>query len=356
MTETGLGVVTMSPRGRVEYVSDALQKMLGVTAGDFRDRTILEVLEVRGEDGVRLLAPEDYPLNRALDGDVVADALLTVRTGDDRLLYLRCNAAPLRDPFGNITAAVALLQDVTSELAVRREQDELRARLIETINHEFRTPLTKLFGHAELLEEAAETLDPATLRKSIGAVLDAAGDLRDFLQVLSGLVDLETHTRLNPRFGDVVQSLAPVVATCSDQAKVRGVTLVTDLPERLHVTLDHDETARAVREVLVNAIQHAPRGSEVVLRVSQEGSCVELEVCDAGPGIPEADLRRVLEPFERGIHPDEPLNGRGLGLPIANTVATAHGGRLTLESNDPVGLRARLSMPRGRSHTTTSPR
>lgn len=348
IAQTGLPVVTVSTAGQVEYVSPGLERLLGRSILGLADTDLGDALDICNEDGSVPLKPQDYPLVRARHGENVADALVTVRTADGRLVYLRVNAAPLRAPDGTVIAAVALLEDVTTEQSIRREQDELRTRLIETINHEFRTPLTKLFGHAELLQDLGEDLPPP-LRRSVDAMLQASGDLRDFLQVLSELVDLERHARLNPTYGDLAERLRDLVESRAGQAAAKDVRLVADLPDELQVSVDHKETARAVRELLANALHYAPPGSEVVVRLAGADPLVEIEVSDEGPGIPEADRQRLLEPFERGAQPNQPVNSRGLGLAIAHTVATAHGGRLTLSSREPCGLRASLAIPRGRS-------
>jgi signal transduction histidine kinase len=84
----------------------------------------------------------------------------------------------------------------------------------------------------------------------------------------------------------------------------------------------------------------------IALRVRHDRT-VDIDVQDDGPGIPDAEKLRVLEPFYRGDDARS-LNGQdsfGLGLSISRVIAEAHGGSLTLHDTDPTGLIARLSLP-----------
>lgn len=99
-------------------------------------------------DGRSPLPVEDIPLVRARHGEVVRDALVVARPPAGCLIYLCCNASPLTDTEGRITGAIVLLQDVTGERAALERQVDLRDRLLETINHHLRTPVTSLLGNA----------------------------------------------------------------------------------------------------------------------------------------------------------------------------------------------------------------
>jgi signal transduction histidine kinase len=76
-----------------------------------------------------------------------------------------------------------------------------------------------------------------------------------------------------------------------------------------------------------------------------DGAVAEVAISDNGPGIDDNERRRLIEPFERGSHPRQDVTGRGLGLAVAHTVASAHGGTLQLSTNRPRGLRATLRFP-----------
>lgn len=82
------------------------------------------------------------------------------------------------------------------------------------------------------------------------------------------------------------------------------------------------------------------------LELQVKPQAVEVTVTDQGSGIPTRDRDRLLQPFERGNHPGQPTNSKGLGLAIARTIAGAHGGTVTLRDNEPTGLVAALTLTR----------
>lgn len=174
----------------------------------------------------------------------------------------------------------------------------------------------------------------------------AATELSDLVLRVSGLADLGSHAKLNPTdcnlaglLRDVARQFAPVLGA-------RAIELDADFPDRVTGTMDPGEITRAVVELLANAGQFAPPGSRVRLELRVGPQSVEVTVTDQGSGVPVQDRARLAQPFERGNHPGQPTNSKGLGLAVARTIAAAHGGTLALRDNDPTGLVAALSLPR----------
>jgi PAS domain S-box-containing protein len=341
LARTSLSVAACDAAGSMTFLSPALQEMFGRTHEGLHASEFVESFDLYDADGSCRLRAEDVPLSRALRGEVVKDALISARLENGDLVFLRCNAAPLRGPDEQLTGAVVLVQDVTSEQTAHREQEELRHRLLMTLNHEFRTPLTKLMGHAELLQEEQ---DPLLAGRSLYVVWKSAEELAGLMDTISTLLDLEAHTKLARTHTDVaelVRGIAGDFTGCD-----RGVRLVAEVPESLPATVDPVKTRKAIVELLTNAATYSPRDAEIRLRVSGDSTTVRVAVCDAGSGVPPQHRDRLLQPFERGDHPLQPVDGKGLGLAIARTVAVAHGGQLELTSADPRGLCATLLFSR----------
>ena len=105
-----------------------------------------------------------------------------------------------------------------------------------------------------------------------------------------------------------------------------------------------------MRQALTNLIDNAvAHGKNVAVRIEDSAAWLRVVVEDDGPGIPEADLARVTEPFVR-LDASRSLDtgGVGLGLAIVRDAAAYHGGTLVLENRDSGGLRATLQLPRAR--------
>ena len=345
LNQTAVGIAATDASGRMTLLSPALQALFGLRPDLMTESEFVDRFDLYAEDGVTRLRPEDVPLTRARGGELVRDAVITARIADGSLAYLRCNAAPLRDDDGTINGAITLVQDITAERAALREQGELRHRLVDTINHEFRTPLAAVLGHAELLHDIADELPPSA-RHSLDRMVDAGQRLTDLVRTLSELADLEADTQLAKTYGDVVELVRDTVHEVDGPARDRELELVVDAPATLAVTVDPRKLRKAFRALLDNAVAHAPTGSGVCVGVSRRDGWFDVVVADSGAGIPPRERDRLVQPFERGTEdPGPPATGRGLGLAIAQTVATAHGGSLTLEANEPRGLCARLTLP-----------
>ncbi|GAB6984109.1 PAS domain-containing sensor histidine kinase [Nocardioides pyridinolyticus] len=344
LAQTGLLVAASDREGRISLLSPGMQDLFDLPFERMTEDELSDRFRLYTHDGSAPLATEDVPLVRARRGETVRDELITTRTEAGCLVYLRCNASPLVDRLGRPNGAIVLVQDVTAERAALERQAELRERLLATVNHHFRTPVTNLLGYAEVLDDQRQAIPPESHR-AVDAVLRAAKQLGALLETVSALVDLDRHTELTRTSGDLAVALRQAARTLQPIFDAQAVGLRVDLPPRLPAVIDFAEVRRAVSELLKNAATYAPAGSTVELRARVDDGGIEVTVADQGPGIEEADRARLLQPFERGAHPRQDVTGKGLGLAIANTVATAHGGVLVLAPQSPQGLCAMLRLP-----------
>jgi PAS domain S-box-containing protein len=333
--------------GTITFISPGLQRILG---RQFRHEPVADLAhdaDLSTWDGSEPLSTDELPLMRALRGEVVTDALITVRSTTGGRAYLRSNGAPVTDEKGTVKGAIVVIQEITADHLAKGEREELRERLVSTVNHELRTPLAKLLGHAELLRE--RNVDDPAARKSIDAISRAANDLKELADTITDLSDLHAHTLVTRRYANVADVLRDAVASHREPGGARGVVLVPEIPPELPAFVDPRAIRRAVVELLRNASTYAPAGSNVRVRVDDDELTVRVSVCDDGSGIPAAEVDRLIQPFERGNHPMQPVNSRGLGLAVANAVAVAHGGELVLQPGADRGLCASLVLPRNPS-------
>jgi PAS domain S-box-containing protein len=189
MERTGVGLAACDADGRLTLLSPVLQELFGVPFAPVPEEQFPRFFRLMAEDGSTPLAYWDTPLGRARRGEYVRDALLTSRRPDGPLTHLRCNAAPLADDSGELQGAVVLVQDVTREREAERDKAAVQARVVDTINHEFRTPLAALIGHLELIRDRADDL-PDDLARSLDAIERAGWRLRDLVDCATELVEL----------------------------------------------------------------------------------------------------------------------------------------------------------------------
>jgi signal transduction histidine kinase len=205
---------------------------------------------------------------------------------------------------------------------------EDRTRMLMAISHDLGTPLTRLRLRAEELAEDVHKRrmleDIALMNASIASAIS---------YVREGGVTEAVETA----------DLPSLVETICDRFEDEGHPIAYEGPRHLAVRC----LPFALERALVNLVDNAVKfGSSVTVRLEATGAGdVSIEVEDDGPGIPDTEKLRVLEPFYRTDAARRNVSGFGLGLAIALAVARHHTGTLTLHDRAPHGLRARLRIP-----------
>ena len=205
---------------------------------------------------------------------------------------------------------------------------EERTRLLAAMSHDLKTPITRMRLRAELLDDEA-------LRGKLEAdLLEMEAMVTQTLEFMRGL----TAEPKEPV--DVARLLEQVRA--DNAAMGRGVT-VKPSPVRPYAG-SPGLLKRCIANLVDNAVAY---GKAAEVEAGDGPTSLEIRVRDRGPGIPEADLERVFEPFVR-LEPSRSreTGGTGLGLGIARNIARAHGGDVRLRNAEGGGLEAILTLPR----------
>lgn len=222
----------------------------------------------------------------------------------------------------------------------------------DNIAHDLRSPLTR---HRSRLEAAlhhppsAEDL-PDWLERNlvdIDQVLSTFQSLLRIARVNSGLLRSEFHEL------DLSRLVRDAIELMDALAEERGLSLHGSAPESAPYTGHRDLLFQVVLNLLDNAIKYSPPGGKVDITLRAEGPDWIIEVCDQGPGIPPAERSRVFERLYR-MDSARSTPGLGLGLSLVQSVATLHGGRITLDDGGP-GLKAAMHLPRAPGPATQSP-
>jgi signal transduction histidine kinase len=207
------------------------------------------------------------------------------------------------------------------------EAGERQRAFVADAAHELRSPLT---GMRAQLEVAMHHPDPATWRPTAESVLE------DTLRLGRTIEDLLATAQLDsgavPR--REVVDLGAVVRGVAGRLATPRVPVQVDAAPGVQVRGDAEGLARAVHNLLDNAVRHAAGGVDVTVRA--EGAVVVLEVADDGPGVPPADRERIFERFARlDDARDRDAGGTGLGLAIVRQVVRAHGGEVAVADDGP---------------------
>ena len=187
MCRAGLAVAVMDGSGRLSMLSPGSELLLHQRLAAVPAESLPEVFHLYSEGGGRLLEPDEVPIVRASGGEVVEDAIVTVRTPGQPVRHLRVNATPIVGINGERNGAWAVMTDVTSLVAAAR--GELSRSLAETVNHNLRTPLATILGHAELLLDDKDEL-PQHATASVDALWRAGQRLNEVVTWISEWIDL----------------------------------------------------------------------------------------------------------------------------------------------------------------------
>jgi two-component system osmolarity sensor histidine kinase EnvZ len=209
-----------------------------------------------------------------------------------------------------------------------RKSDRERATFLAGVSHDLRTPLARLRLDVEMLEGRVE---PEVQR---GMVQDL-GDMNAIIDQFLDFARTEASEPLAP------VNLSELAGACAERAARAGAQVRCELGNVPPLLLRPLAVRRLVENLVGNAVRHA--GGEVVLRTANGGGAVTLSVLDRGPGIPGDMVERLLQPFTRLDAARSGSSGAGLGLAIANRIATLHGSRLQLEPRPGGGLEARVA-------------
>ncbi|WP_372424163.1 ATP-binding response regulator [Salinarimonas chemoclinalis] len=243
----------------------------------------------------------------------------------------------------------ARMEAITREARGRAEEaDRLKESLLALLQHETRTPLNAIIGYSELLQAS---LDPdADPRDYLDGVITAARGLNDTLQRVFAFAQMSAGTvPVVPERLHAADLVEDEVHRRRRAAEAGGVVLQADADRALVVTADPHLLAKALGELVGNALAHVPRGGRIRLTAHAEGDDVVLGVADDGPGLDPETLARCTQAF---LQAENVLvrraGGLGLGLPTARRIAELNGGRLLLESAPGRGLAARIVLPAAR--------
>ena len=291
----------------------------------------------------RRLRRLEHATHRVAEGD------LTHRIETDWAGRRIMGADEIDDVATDFNRMVAQVQQ--SDLALR-EGNELKTNFIQIASHELRTPVSYILGMTDLLKDCH---DPARLARGVEATGAKARRLDEIIQAMFKLIgDPQRAEALDYRDVNVSELLEEVYADCHAFVEQRHQRLIVDPCEDIPmIRADSDKLRDVLENLVINAIKFTPDGG--VIRITtrrQLGERVSLAVADQGPGIPEADLPHIFEPFfgtaDVMKHSSGSVGyqkrGIGLGLTIAKRFVDLHHGSLHVSSG-PQGSVFTVSIP-----------
>lgn len=365
---------------------DATRVLSAATTSDEVARALAEQLMAAGAGAAVVLLPSAEGLRVAgapagLDrlaapaadaARQVLEAGQTARSGDSSANYLFLplegasgrvgvvglrNSAPDAAVEGLIAGllrqgAVALeraeLAAATVDNRALRRADELRSALLNSISHDFRTPLSTVLGSVTTLQDYGDQLKPAVRRDLLESIREEGERLNRYVGDLLDMARLEAGA-LTPKreWVDVRAAISSALARIGD--RTGGRRIVRDFAGDLsRVKLDRTLLEQAILNVLENAVAYGPDGSRIEVAAYEDAGRVVIAIEDEGPGIAPEALKVIFNRFRRLERASDRGEGLGLGLSIAKGFIEAMGGRIAATSPvaDGRGTRFLISLPK----------
>jgi signal transduction histidine kinase len=215
-----------------------------------------------------------------------------------------------------------------------------QAGFVADASHELRTPLTVISGQIEVLGLEQQP-DPAEIHRVARLVREEVQRMARLVDDMLLLAQAGETTFLHPGTIDVPEFLDELAAGMSAGL---GRTIEIGARPAVKVQADRDRVTQALRNLLRNAVAHTQ--GRVVLAAEVADGRLRFTVDDDGPGIPEDQRRRIFDRFHRIAADRRPAEGgAGLGLPIAQAIAEAHGGRAWAGTSALGGARLVIELP-----------
>lgn len=348
------GYLSLAPDGRIAKANATLSRWLGFPAGALTGKRLRDLMTLPA----RVVYETNIaPVLRLQGGfeEVVLDLVTAAgeklpvmvsaverRDADGRLLSTRIGVMRGKERRGYEQALASREAAAVGRLSDEREASQLREQFIAVLGHDLRNPLASIAGAARLLRREGQSDKAlkilAMMETSVDRMAGLIDDVMDFARGrLGGGIGL--HRTLAP----LEPVLRHVVEEIEANHPSRDFICEFDLPEA--VSVDAGRISQLVSNLLGNALAHGDPKAPVRLGAATRAGALQVWVVNAGPAIPAKAMERLFQPFFRGeVRASQ--QGLGLGLHIASEIAKAHGGTLTVASDD-TETRFTLDVPFG---------
>ena len=275
-------------------------------------------------------------VERALESGASFDFDHRVVLPDDSVRWIHGAGRVIVDGSGAPSRMVGTAQDITE----RKRIDDLRDSILSAVSHELRTPLTSIIGFAITLKDKGASLAQRTRDEMVEHLAQQAQKLD---RLLADLLDLDRlrHGFVRPSFHSTdVRELAAQVASDhrsnTHSIDIQGTPVIAEV--------DAPKVERILENLLANAVNHTPPGTNISILVEARDSGVLISVDDDGPGVAHEDREAIFGIFDRGSAGDR-MPGTGIGLSLVAQFTALHGGSAWVEESSSGGASFRVFLP-----------
>lgn len=232
------------------------------------------------------------------------------------------------------------------EASVKARNEKLRADLLRSISHDFRTPLTSISGNASMLINNCDRLE---VNKRYQLLMDIYDDSMWLINLTENLLSVtrieDGTTHLNMQ-AEVVDEVLLEAIKHVNRHSIEHKLQVIPSDEVLLAKMDSHLIMQVLINLIDNAIKYTPAGSDIIVKCIKKGSMVEISVADNGEGIQDKDKSLLFDMFytvKKSVA--DSRRGMRIGLSLCKSIIQAHGGTIMVSDNVPHGTIFTISLP-----------
>ncbi|MBI4715497.1 MAG: PAS domain S-box protein [Nitrospirae bacterium] len=332
-------IYTLDPEGRFTYINPKIEEW-GYRRDQLPGRPFLSILSSKHYGKrFRQCIREKVKLVYEVEG-VTADG-----KGSRQALI---SISPLFSAQGEVNGVLGIVRDIT-------ERKKLEAKLIESekmtalgqmatmIAHEIRNPLSSIKMNLQILSKRIRPR--GELKEHFSIALEEVGRLEELLR---SILDYAKPPKLELSWEDIHEVLEEGLILAVKECRDKRITVLKDYAQGVpRILIDRGRLKQAVLNLYLNAVHAMTFLGELHIRTAvllEEGDkgWVEVEIADAGKGIPEKDIPRIFDPFFTSRS-----DGTGLGLTIVKRIVEEHRGEIGVRSAEGKGTRVTIRLPMG---------
>lgn len=222
------------------------------------------------------------------------------------------------------------------------QSERLRADMLRSISHDFRTPLAGIMGSASTVLDNYERIEDGIKKNFLQSIYEDADWLNELVEnILQTTRFDENKVQLNIGLEAAEEIVIEAVTHIKKHASAHKI--VVKIPDDIiFVKVDGILIRQVLVNILNNAINYTPKGSEIRVSLTSENNHAIFEVCDEGPGITEEEATHIFERYYHKKNSEKNRQGMGLGLALCKSIIEAHQGEITISNNKPHGTIVRF--------------
>lgn len=224
------------------------------------------------------------------------------------------------------------------EVAIRLKQEQLRANLLRSISHDLRTPLTSISGDAGVLMRRGDELDADQKHKMYEDIYDDAMWLINLVENLLSVTRIENGTMKLNMQPELLDDVITEALKHVNRRMIEHQIKVSQEDDMLVVNMDAKLIMQVIINLVDNAIKYTESGSIIEISTRKQADEVVIEVADNGPGLDDVQKEKIFGMFYRvNDSMSDSRRGMGLGLPLCQSIISAHGGTISVRDRKPHG-------------------